>query len=226
MVDGNDYVPDGWSSFCSTASIPVSGIALPDADDLEINGLAIVDGIPDYQQDATIDTSVVSVLGDWTYDDLAGEATLQISGNYVRYQDEVGPSSAGASCTLADPLNWGDPAAPGMACGNYFPIIHADGTLRIEGGGAGQGILLVDGDLEVEGDFVFHGLVVVKGRAIWQDASRLYGGLLAGNRGIPGVQSAVQDSAMVRYSSCAVRRASESLAGVAVLSGRQWFEGS
>lgn len=226
MVDGKDYMPADWSSFCSTPSIPVSGIVLPETDDLMINGLAIVDGTPDYRRDATVDASLVSVLGDWTYDDLADEATLQISGNYVRYREEVGPSAVGSSCTVADTLNWGDPAAPGMACGNYFPIIHADGTLRIEGGGAGQGILLVDGDLEVEGDFAFHGLVVVRGRAVWEDTSRLYGGLVAGNRGISGVQSVVQDSALVRYSSCAVQRASEGLAGVEVLSGRQWFEGS
>ncbi len=125
---------------------------------------------------------------------------------------------------MADSLNWGAPAWPGSACWDYLPIVHAGGTLRIEGGGTGQGLLLVDGDLIVSEDFHFHGLVVVKGRTILEDQARITGGVVTGNRGIFGLVSELSDGSSIRYSACAIGRATAGLVDVELLPGRFWFE--
>jgi hypothetical protein len=58
--------------------------------------------------------------------------------------------------------NWGDGVNRNAACGNYFPIIHVAGDLRLNNV-QGQGILLVDGDLDVQGSYEWFGIVIIKG---------------------------------------------------------------
>lgn len=125
---------------------------------------------------------------------------------------------------MSDTLNWGAPELPGSACWTYLPVIHADGTLRIDDGGVGQGLLLVDGDLRLSEDFHFYGVAIVKGRAFLEDAASITGGLIVGNDGSAGQRSELSDSSLVRFSSCAVARATADLAGVELLPGRFWFE--
>ena len=202
----------------------MAGVTLPDLTDLDIIGDVNLEGSPESEEDSSIGPDAVTTLGSWTYDNVAAQAALSISGNNVRYTDPVTPSASDGECTVTDSLNWGAPESPGSACWDYVPIIHADGTLRIEDGDNGQGLLLVDGDLYLSGDFHFYGLVVVKGRTILDNEAKITGGLIAGNRGISGLRTELNDSSSVQYSACAVARATAGLAGIERLPGRSWFE--
>ena len=199
-------------------------MTLPDLTDLDIIGDVNLEGSPESEEDSSIGPDAVTTLGSWTYDNVAAQAALSISGNNVRYTDPVTPSASDGECTVTDSLNWGAPESPGSACWDYVPIIHADGTLRIEDGDNGQGLLLVDGDLYLSGDFHFYGLVVVKGRTILDNEAKITGGLIGGNRGISGLRTELNDSSSVQYSACAVARATAGLAGIERLPGRSWFE--
>jgi hypothetical protein len=224
MVDGRDHIPTQWASYCPSLGSGVAGVALTDSDDLDLRNDVNLEGSPEVSEDATIGPDVVLNFGGWTYDALVARADLTISGNNVRYRDEIAPSAAGGVCEVSDTLNWGAPGLPGSACWTYLPIIHADGTLRIEDGGVGQGLLLVDGDLRLSEDFHFYGVAIVKGRAFLEDEARITGGLIVGNDGSTGKESELSDSSLVRFSSCAVARATADLAGVELLPGRFWFE--
>jgi hypothetical protein len=197
---------------------------VPDSSWLELLGNVDLEGTPEYEADASLGPDVVTSLGSWSYDYVAAQATVLISGNNVRYTDRLAPSASDGACTVTDSLNWGAPESPGSACWDYMPLIHADGTLRIEEGGTGQGLLLVDGDLYLSEDFHFYGLVVVKGRTVLENEAKITGGLIGANRGISGLRTELNDSSSVAYSSCAVGRATAGLAGVERLPGRSWFE--
>jgi len=224
MADGRDHVPMSWAAYCPTPGAAVSGVTLPDLTRLELLGDVDLEGTPESEEDPSIGPDLVTTLGSWTYDYLAAQATLSISGNNVRYTQPVTPSASGGECTVTDSLNWGAPASPGSACWDYLPLIHADGTLRVEDGGSGQGLLLVDGDLYLSEDFHFYGLIVVKGRTVLENEAKITGGLIGANRGISGLRTELNDSSSVQYSSCAVARATAGLAGIERLPGRSWFE--
>jgi hypothetical protein len=109
-------------------------------------------------------------------------------------------------CGIGDPVNWGDPVNPAGPCGGYFPVIHVPGSLTIQSGGYGQGILLVDGDLDLRGGFAFHGIIIVQGNFETQGSgNRVHGAVMASNANFQD-QSLVGGS-VVQYSSCAVDQA-------------------
>jgi hypothetical protein len=224
MVDGRDHIPTQWAAYCPTIVPPLPGVSLTDEDDLDLRELVKIEGSPEVEEDPSLDQDVILDFDGWSYDALAAQATLTISGDNVQYRDEVTPSSSGGECDVSDPLNWGAPELPGSVCWNYLPIIHADGSLRIQEGGTGQGLLLVDGDLRLYEDFHFYGLVIVKGRVLMEDEASITGGVIAANDGSSGRRTELDDSSSVRYSSCAVSRATPNLGGVGLLPGRFWFE--
>jgi hypothetical protein len=132
--------------------------------------------------------------------------------------DGVGPAAANGECSVGAPDNWGDPSRSGP-CGDYLPLIHAEGNLTI-GGGAGQGILIVDGDLTLSGGFQFTGAVVVRGTLIVEGAgATIVGGVRSGslrsNVGAPFQASFAR-------SSCAVRLVLLSAAPLVAVAERAW----
>jgi hypothetical protein len=137
------------------------------------------------------------------------------------------PSTIGSGppqCDVADPNNWGDGADPSGRCGNYFPIIYAQGDLTLQGAGIGQGVLLVEGDLNLVGPlpFKFFGVIVVQGK-VTANRGEVYGALLTASA--PGFGSGViGGDTEIKYSHCAVDR---SLTGASVpdpLRERGWIQ--
>jgi len=112
-----------------------------------------------------------------------------------------------------------------LSCGDYFPVIHAQGDLIVEASDYGQGILLVEGDLTFKGGFEFFGPVIVRGTVITEGTGGHFnGGLIAANVALNA--SSVLGAAVIQYSSCTISRAvlNSSLTRVRPLQDRSWVD--
>lgn len=224
QVDGRDHVPYAWAGYCPAVSDALPGVAIDRADAVQLQRGATIEGDPAIAENASLSSSAGTALGGTTYDDLASTANLRFPSN-TRLRGSIRPSARHGECNTADNRNWGAPTTPASACWDYLPVIHAEGNLRIDADGEGQGILLVDGDLTIDAEFEFYGIVVVKGRAILRDEAVITGGLVVANGYLGREESQIREDAQVRFSSCAASRASGSLvSGARFLDGRHWFE--
>ncbi|MDB4915359.1 MAG: hypothetical protein JWM95_3003, partial [Gemmatimonadetes bacterium] len=166
FLDGRDDSIPGWG--CPPLNPDLPGLAMPDPSKLVTagcTGLSCIAGSPKVLQDsaAAKDSTYFSFGAGLDWNSLAAMAskTLPAGTNL----NGLGPSVSGGVCYTADPNNWGDPLhndPATAACRSYYPIIYAQGDLKLTGG-EGQGILLVEGDLSVQGGAEFYGPVIVKG---------------------------------------------------------------
>lgn len=219
-VTGNDTIPLSWyGSYCSENDDDKPGVSIPDDDDFEKTGAAKVDGYPTpvYEDSDTID---FFDFGSITYDEMAAAADHKLAGGQIMSGSNPSPSlNADGTCNTTDPMNWGDPLAPGLPCSNWFPIIHVAGDLTLEATQRGQGILLVDGDIRAKGGFEFYGPVIVKGSLIAEGGFTFYGGVRA-RATVLGA-----GNAKIYYSACVLERAiSNTMAARPTrLTERPWF---
>jgi hypothetical protein len=139
----------------------------------------------------------------------------------------IAPVVTNGVCDKSVLNNWGQPlhTNPAGACESYFPIIHfkGPGTAKITSGGSGQGIVLVDDNLEISGGLEFYGMVIVRGTITTTgNGGRVRGGLMAANLNLD--QNTVLGDATVRFSSCAIERASAGAAIPVRIAERPWAE--
>ncbi len=213
---GNDSMPSTWAGRCSPPGPPRAGLRV---------GAATVwgacpgcAGAPPVAQDSALSPAVFNRFGPDTYAGLAARALRVATGTLTG----LGPVVVGGLCLQSDSTNWGEPlgSGPATACREFFPVVHAPGNLRLDGG-RGQGVLLVDGDLELTGGVAYTGVVVVRGslRATGL-GGRITGGVLAAQADLgPG-----SGPLTVQYSSCALRRALRAAGLPAPLPGWRWAE--
>ena len=98
---------------------------------------------------------------------------------------------------------WGN-----SAIGDYR-IVYSSGSLAIEKGGSGAGILVVKGDLTIKKNFTWHGLVVALGEVEFEpgtSTTRILGGFVKGNG-----QTELEDSVSIVYSTQTLTAVAESL---------------
>jgi hypothetical protein len=219
LIDGNDQAPAGWT--CPPLEPALPGIRIPDPSDVTTSGCGgndttCVVGDPKILEDPTIDTGTLTTFGDVEWDDLVGLASKVLTGGNVG----ITPVVSGGTCDTGVLTNWGDPLDPTGPCGNYFPIIYSENTLRINGD-RGQGVLIVNGDLEVQGNFEFFGPVIVKGHLkTTGTGGHFNGGVIAANVDLE--QNTVLGNAVVNFSSCALLKALNGSASAALLQERSW----
>ena len=222
-VEGRDQEPAGWG--CPPSGPARPGLEIRSASDLSVPGCAdasCVSGDPPVRVVGAPDDSASRAADEAVWDALASRATRV-------YGPESGPvagprpSGTATACDTAAPDNWGEPSVPPAVagCRRYFPIILAQGNLRVSGG-SGQGVLLVAGDLEVDGGFSFYGPVVVRGHL---------GVRGAGGRFLGAVRAASATflpsgagSAEVAFSECAVSSALLAGAPATPLQTRSWAQ--
>jgi hypothetical protein len=203
-VHGEDQMPEGWDGFCPDSLSDQPGILIDDATNVTTEGHGLITGNPPVVEDATLNDSTFLEFGGLSYSDLT---ILADKAGPTGIINVTGPVlDADGECDRSVPTNWGDPLNQTAPCGDYFPMVHIPGNLRIQSGGVGQGVLLVDGNLELRGDFVFYGVVIVQGNFETQgNGNKVYGGVLASNATIDA-QVLTGGSAIVS-SSCATQRA-------------------
>lgn len=225
-VHGADAIPTGWGPVCTAPLEDKPGIMSDDSSQVGTIGAGTIDGSPAVDEDATIADSTFTQFGDLDWEELTQLATLHIGSG--TFNQVLPDSTASGDCLSGEayPLNWGNPENPGAACSDYFPIIHADGLLKMQSGGVGQGILLVDGDLDLRGSFTFYGIIIVQGNLGTQgNGNKIFGGVLAGNADFDS--QSVTGGSVVTNSTCGVRQALINSAALAMprpLSSRSWVD--
>jgi hypothetical protein len=153
VINGRDRSPVGWND-CEPPDSAIAGVA---GDTIDQFGTSQIDGSPPITR-TVADTGFPTRQRN-VFDQLASQATIELPGGSW----STGPTASAMDCDANDPHNWGDPADPRAACGDYWPIVHIQGDLHLQGG-SGHGILLVEGNLEIDGPYRFSGIVLVRGR--------------------------------------------------------------
>lgn len=225
-VHGADATPTGWGGVCTGPPQNKPGIMSDDSTQVGTVGQGTIDGSPDVDEDPTIADSTFTQFGDLDWEELTQLATLHVGSGTI---NQLAPdSTASGNCLSGEayPLNWGNPENPGAACGDYFPIIHANGLLKLQSGGVGQGILLVDGDLDLRGSFTFYGIIIVQGSLGTQgNGNKIFGGVLAGNASFDS--QSVTGGSVVTNSTCSVSQALINSAALTMprpLKSRSWVD--
>ena len=225
-VHGEDEVPSGWGSFCPASLVDKPGILTDDSSQVSTQGAADITGDPMVEEDPTIDDLTFRQFGALTWDDLTDMADIRMSGGSLTTLEPDSTASGVCRTGQAFPSNWGNPENPGVACSEWFPIIHVTGNANIQSGGVGQGVLLVDGDLDLRGNFAFYGIIIVQGRMRTQgQGNRVHGGVLASNAVLD--TQALTGGSVITTSTCAVSRAvseSASLTRARPLHARSWVD--
>jgi hypothetical protein len=219
-VNGNDSIPDQWrtSSICPTPGAGLPGVAAPDTS-VVTGGSKIYGNPPKSEDPAAADTNTYFKYGDQSWNTLTANADIVLpGGNY-----KTAPSVSGGSCNKSDVTNWGDTYRT-TACDNYFPIIYIKGSIKLNAGSIGQGILLVDGDLEMTGGFEFIGIAIVRDDIkVRGNGNKVSGAVFAGNQYISD-NTSVSGNAEIRYSSCGIDRALKGASTVVRAKERGWSE--
>lgn len=245
LIDGMDQPPPNWTAeqredFCpGWAPENKHGVVVGETDQVTTTGQGEVSGCPDDEpgcpgwKTAPLNDDSFLKFGDLDWDDLVSMASLRIAaGSYSPW-----PAFEDGSCDQSATSNWGgipdsNPNNGVTLCQYYFPIIHVTGDLNVQGGGLGQGILLVEGDIRAGGGFEFNGLILTKGqfRTVGNGA-KVTGAVLAAN-GIEVLEDEFDDSqyvgsSIIQYSSCAlaaVQRNTEGLSSIRPLVARSWVD--
>jgi hypothetical protein len=220
LIDGGDTSSPDPSAYCPTprsvAGVIVGADGRVDCTACGGSPGAGVYGTPSV--DSTGDSTSVRIPPA-TVASLAEEASITLTGGMFA----PGPSVTGGECNRADALNWGDPSGA-TPCRDRYPIVHVRGSATLSAGARGQGILLVDGSLRLEGNAQFAGVVIAGNDIdVMGDGAGIVGVAFAGNADGVGT-SGVGSGGAIRYSSCAVARATLGSARLARTPVRWWVE--
>ena len=229
-VYGDNGDPVTWAGYCGgfdTNDMP--GIVTDGSGTVTTTGKnAEYDGNPPSVVDPAIVDDTFTDFGNLSWTELV--AIAQAEGKDI---SSLGASVSGAgpvlygsgNCDESVLTNWGDtnPVAP---CGWYFPLIYHDNDLRIQGGGLGQGLLLVEGDLDLRGNFEFFGIVIVQGAIATQgNGNRIVGAVMASN-GL-SIDQPLTGGSQIQFSHCAVQRAilnNANLSRARPVAERSWID--
>ena len=227
-IIGTDEVPAGWASYCGPTDNK-AGVVTDDASLVTTTGSGTIEGDPPAAEDPTIVDETFTQFGDLDWAELTALAQLEgknITGLGGTVSAAVAPTVDGSGrCDETDLDNWGD-IDPTQPCGSYFPLMYHGGSLRVQSGGMGQGILLVEGNLELRGGFQFHGIIIVQGTFQTQGAGeRVVGAVMAGND--LTLDQDFTGGSVIQYSSCGIQRAilnNASLSRARPLENRSWID--
>ena len=224
-IHGSDQVPLAWSGWCAPGTNHKPGVLNPDSTDVSTFGAGQITGTPAVQQDTTIGDATFTQFGGLSWAELVAMADKPLPGGTF---STIEPTYTlpDSTCNTSLATNWGDPDNPLASCGGYFPIVHINGNARMQGGGVGQGILLVDGNLDLRGGFVYYGIIIVQGAFETQGSgNRVLGGVFASNADVD--DQSITGGSVTQNSSCVVTRALMNNAATArarPLEQRSWVD--
>jgi hypothetical protein len=197
-------VPDASRVTCPSCAASSSGSGVFGAPAIDSSG------ITDSTFAAAVDATIASLVRRASIDLPAGTMTPR-------------PTSADASCDLADPFNWGDPGGA-SPCSSWLPVIHVRGSVVLGAGAVGQGILVVDGSVRVEAGARFVGVVVARGDITVSGFGAEITGAVFAAPASAGAVSRITDGGSIRFEPCAVLRASIRTARLVRTPERWWVE--
>ena len=218
-IVGVDQIPTGWVS-CDPPGPSQAGVR-DQGGNVSETGNATVLGTPPVVNDPTINNNTFTTFGGATYASLAAKANIVVpAGNY-----STAPVVTNGVCDKNVLTNWGDGENPNAPCADYWPIIHATGTITLNNT-QGQGILLVDGDLNIQGSYQFFGIVVIQGDLKTAGGgntdAHFWGGVMAKNADL-STQS-LSGKATLNFSSCAILTALQATSPISMMRSRGWAQ--
>jgi hypothetical protein len=229
VVNGLDTTPPTWAPYCSgVATNDTTGILTNDSSIVSTVGAGSeIAGTPPVEEDSTIVAETFTDFGDMDWAQLTalaaaeGKNITSVGANI----NNTGPdTTATGRCNETTPTNWGD-TLPSAPCGSYFPLIYHGGSLTVQSGGVGQGVLLVEGNLDLRGDFLFYGIIIVQGSFETQGGTRIMGAVMASNS-LTDAQG-YTGSSEITYSRCAIQRSilnNASLSRARPIAERSWVD--
>ena len=214
LIDGDNNDPALWSQCPSIPGSTVPAVVVPPNMTVTYHAQNIT-STPAVQYDAAAaDSNTYVRYGSESWNTLVANADIKLPGG--QYGADILPVGTATSCDQSGQFNWGEPNRPGtvIGCYGYYPIIYSASSLKINGNGRGQGILLINGDLEINGTFSFYGVVVVRDDITkGNGTATIYGAVFAANVDLDDA-NIVNGNKTVLYSKCAVESA---LRGSAIL---------
>ncbi len=210
-----------------TAGDAVAGVTAIDGSYVTEQGRpGKITGDPAIAEDPQLDTARLSNFGAMGVDDLIAAATHTYGAG--ESENGMGPATTvdeegNTVCDVDDMNNWGDPSGTGP-CGDFMPIIHAQGDFRLQTG-TGQGILIVEGDLRLTGNMDFYGIVIVMGSLFTAGTgNHIEGSVMVMGNGELDSESTTTGNSLVQYSRCRVDRSFNTVLRPRPLTSRAWMD--
>lgn len=222
-VNGANTNPTGWTACSAVPTDTVPAITAGPSATVTYNASNILSSPAVLRDSAAADSNTYIRYGSESWNSLTANADVKLAGGL--YGSNIGPVGTATTCDYSQQLNWGEPKRPGavVGCYMYYPIIYSASSLKINGNGYGQGILLVNGDLEINGTFEFYGLVIVRDDLNRSNGTALiHGAVYAANMSLQDPSSSITGNQTIQYSKCAVETALRASAILTRAKERGW----
>ena len=224
-VDGDDMHPLGWTNCDATLAPTVPGVTVPPGASVNTGPMNITSTPPVAYDSAAADSNTYVRYGSESWNSLTQNADIKLAGGI--YNTDLVPVGTATTCDKSSDFNWGEPRRPGLVAGcyGYFPIIYVAGSLRMNGDGYGQGILLINGDLELNGLLEFTGIIIVRDDIVKSNGTaKITGAVFAANLTAGDPLSWMTGDQDVQYSNCAVQSALKGSAILVRVTQRHWAQ--
>ncbi len=225
LVDGDNVDPTGWSQCAAIPGSTVPALVAGPAANVSYKAGNIGSTPALVRDPAAADSNTYVRYGTETWNSLASNADIKIAGGI--WNSGIGPVGTATTCDASVITNWGEPFRPGAVAGcyNYFPIIYSSASLKLNGNGYGQGVLLVNGDFEINGNFEWFGLIVVRDDVTkGNGTAQVHGAVFSANMSLADPTNFWAGNQTVQYSKCAVESALRGSAILTRVKERHWSQ--
>lgn len=224
-VDGDNHDPVGWSQCTAIPGATVPALVASPTATVTYNTNNVPSTPALVRDPAASDSNTYVRYGTETWNSLASNADIKISGGI--WNANIAPVGTATTCDVATITNWGEPFRPGAVAGcyTYYPIIYSSGSLKLNGNGYGQGILLINGDFEINGTFEWFGLVIVRDDITkGNGTAQIHGAVYSANLSLGDATNWFVGTQDVEYSKCAVESALRGSAILTRVKERHWSQ--
>ena len=228
VIDGRNQNPAGWGSCAPYPSDTVPGVVVQPSATVTTQGASNIvtnNTVPKVAYDsAAADSNTYVRYGTESWNSLVSNADITIPGG--TYNSNIAPVGTATTCDYSAQFNWGEPKRPGITgCQGYFPIIYASGSIKLNGNGYGQGILLVNGDFEINGKFEWYGLVVARDDITkGNGTAQIMGAVYSANLALGDPTNFIAGNQDVIYSRCALENALRGSSILVRVKERHWSQ--
>jgi len=223
-VDGRDTDPAGWGQCAAIPGDTVPAVVAAPGKSVSYKAQNIPSTPPVVYDSAAADSNTYVRYGSESWNSLVSNADIVLPGG--TYNSAIAPVGTATTCDASIATNWGEPFRPGAVAGCYgrYPIIYFSSSVKLNGNGYGQGILLVNGDLEINGQFEFYGLVIVRDDIRKGNGTAHIRGAVYSANTVLADPSFVAGNQDVIYSKCAVESALKGSAILVCVRERHWVQ--
>ncbi|HJU72808.1 MAG TPA: pilus assembly PilX N-terminal domain-containing protein [Gemmatimonadaceae bacterium] len=228
-VNGYEHHPNGWPQCGSIPGDTVPAVVVAPGATVQ-SGPSNITSTPAVVYDpAASDSNTYVRYGSESWNTLTSNADIILPGGLFNSDIQPVaniPATVPPTCNTTLNTNWGEPLRPGVAaCYGYYPIVYSQTSLKINGNGRAQGILLVNGDLEINGTFEFYGLVILRDDLVKGNGTAMIkGAVFAANLTDISPTSWLTGDQDVHYSTCAVESALRGSAILTRVTQRHWAQ--